>query len=154
MFPPPPPSPRRPGGETLCIGFAGQWVVASSHSNRCHRRSIYRVRQSRESDLPPRLRLPSATATYAPRRVRATIAAAATHPPPPPSSYPRRPSFVFRFIPIGIYAAERTIKTVTNHRLPIPSRANNLGNDVFNPFSSPYLCKFLKTLSIDTVHDR
>lgn len=95
--------------ETLCIGFAGQWVVASSHSNRCHRRSIYRVRQSRESDLPPRLRLPiHHDHVYVPRRV----------PPPPPPPIHHRPrvflsaSFVFRsFIPpIDICAAERIDK--------------------------------------------
>lgn len=93
--------------ETLCIGFAGQWVVASSHSNRCHRRSIYRVRQSRESDLPPRLRLPiHHDHVYVPRRV----------PPPPPIHHRPRvflsASFVFRsFIPpIDICAAERIDK--------------------------------------------
>lgn len=93
--------------ETLCIGFAGQWVVASSHSNRCHRRSIYRVRQSRESDLPPRLRLPiHHDHVYVPRRV----------PPPPPIHHRPRvflsASFVFRsFIPpIDICAVERIDK--------------------------------------------
>jgi len=69
--------------ETLCIGFAGQWVVASRpiascrrhHRRRrslrvtrarcacvtcvCHRGSIYRIRQSTKADLSSSLGLPA-----------------------------------------------------------------------------------------------
>lgn len=67
--------------ETLCIGFAGQWVVASRPiaprrfasprfaslrvtRARCHRGSIYRVRQSAKADLSSSLGLPIYLPTY------------------------------------------------------------------------------------------
>lgn len=86
------------------------------------------------------------------RRTRHDVYAPPSPPPPihhRPRRLIRRPSFVFRFIPIGIYAAERTIKTVTNHRnapidSPPPRTPTILETDVFNLFLSISLEIFSK----------
>lgn len=76
---------NRADRETLCIGFAGQWVVASSRSNWCHRRSIYRVRQSWKTDLPVAARVTIHRDDVLPSH---------------PRNHAVQHSFVFRFIPV------------------------------------------------------